>query len=132
MLKILRAATVREEFKDKVGVIMSQIYIISSRLREMRKKRGLTQSHISEGIGISRSAVTNWELGIREPNALEMRKLCEFFSVSSDYLCGRTDNCTTINIPKVYNIDVSKLNALGKRMLFEFYDFLVQNETYAK
>lgn len=32
---------VREEFKDKVGVIMSQIYIISSRLREMRKKEGL-------------------------------------------------------------------------------------------
>ncbi len=106
--------------------------IISARIRDLRKKRGLTQSDVAEGIGVSRSVVASWETGTREPNASEMRNLCEFFSASSDYFCGRTDICTSVNIPKVYNIDLSKLNSLGKRMMFEFYEFLVNNDTYGR
>lgn len=106
--------------------------VISARIRELRKKRGMTQQRVAEEIKVSRSVVAGWELGTREPNALEMRNLCELFAVSSDYMCGRTDVCTTTNIPKAYNIDFNKLNSLGKRILFEFYDFLANNDTYKR
>ncbi len=111
---------------------MPKPFIIGTRIKELRRKRGFTQAYVAHSIGVSRSSVTSWELGNREPNALDVRNLCQLFSVSSDYLCGRTDSCTTINIPKVYNIDITKLNSMGKRMLFEFYEFLAQNETYTK
>lgn len=106
--------------------------IISARIKELRKKRGITQNDIAKALGISRSLIAGWEMGTREPNALEMRNLCMFFSVSSDYICGRTDSCTNMNISKTYDMDMSKLNPLGKRILFEFYDFLANNETYKR
>lgn len=90
----------------------------------------MTQAKVAEVIGVSRSVVASWEMGTREPNAMELRSLCELFSASSDYLCGRTDNCTSLNMPRSYNIDLTLLNSDGKRILFEFYDFLVSNEAY--
>lgn len=111
---------------------MSLSYIVSNKLKELRKRRGLTQAQVSYGIDVSRSTVASWELGTREPNAAELMELCEFFSVSPEYVCGLTEECTMIKIPKVYNIDLNKLNSLGKQTLFEFYNFLEQNETYKK
>lgn len=111
---------------------MNRNHIVSARLKEIRTQRDLTQANVADGIGVSRSAVASWETGVREPNGAEMRRICEFLSVSSDYIYGYTNTCNTIKIPKVYNIDFNKLNALGKRTLFEYYNFLAQNETYAK
>ena len=111
---------------------MSFAYIISRRMRELRIKKGLTQSHIAEELNVSRSTVASWENGVSEPNGVELRELCEFFTVSADYLLGRVDECTMVNIPKVYKVDLNRLNALGKQTLFEFYNFLAQNELYMK
>ncbi len=98
----------------------------------MRKNRGYTQAEVSEQLGISRSTVTKWETGAGEPNALELKRLCEFFNVSSDYMCGRVDSFNKINLPREYNIDINKLNSLGKNMLIEYYEYLLQKETCVK
>lgn len=133
MLKTLPVVTVQEEFKDKEwGVHMSCAYIIAQRMKELRIKRGLTQSQIAEELEVSRSTVASWENGVCEPNGVELGELSEFFCVSADYLYGRVDECTMINIPKVYRVDLNRLNALGKQTLFEFYNFLAQNEIYRK
>ena len=111
---------------------MSCAYIIAQRLKELRIKKGLTQSQIADELDVARSTVASWEKGVCEPNGVELKELSELFSVSSDYLYGRVDECTMINIPKVYNVDLNKLNALGKQTLFEFYNFLSTNELYMK
>ena len=38
------------------------------RLRELRRKNGYTQSGLAKALGVSQSAVGNWEAGIRRPN----------------------------------------------------------------
>lgn len=109
--------------------------IIGVRIKEVRKRRKMTQADVAEALGISRSVVAGWESNVSEPNAEELRKLRDLFNVSSDYLCGFVDEHTTYNIPESYDIDFTKLNSLGKNVMGVIFNALVEcklfrNERY--
>ncbi|CAM3505626.1 DNA-binding helix-turn-helix protein [Streptococcus pluranimalium] len=61
----------------------------ASRLKELRKKHGLTQKEIAKLIGISQSSYSNWENGNREPSLENVVRLAKLFGVTTDYLLGR-------------------------------------------
>lgn len=61
----------------------------STKLKELRKDRNLTQEQLGEFIGISRSAVAMYESGEREPDFKTEESFAEFFNVTLDYLRGR-------------------------------------------
>ena len=109
--------------------------IIGVRIKEVRKKRKMTQADVAEALEISRSVVAGWETGITEPDAVQMRKLRDLFGISPDYLCGLVDEHTTYNIPKSSNVDFNKLNALGKTVMEVIFNALAEckmfrNERY--
>ncbi|MDE7158230.1 MAG: helix-turn-helix transcriptional regulator [Clostridiales bacterium] len=58
----------------------------AQKLKELRLEKGLKQKEVSEALGLSKNAFTNYELGIREPSLDTLKKICKFFNVSSDYL----------------------------------------------
>ena len=62
-------------------------------LRKVRKNdaRKLTQQDVAEWLGIERSTYGKYEQGNSEPTFDTLCKLAEFFSVSVEYLMGRTD-----------------------------------------
>lgn len=61
------------------------------RLRELRLAHELTQKQVAEQLNISTRAYAHYEQGGREPSLDVLRKICDFFDVSADYLIGRTD-----------------------------------------
>lgn len=61
------------------------------RLKELRIEHGLTQKELAEQIGQAQSAITYWEKNEQEPVISSLKKLCDFFDVSADYLIGRKD-----------------------------------------
>ncbi|WP_438838960.1 helix-turn-helix domain-containing protein [Streptococcus pluranimalium] len=61
----------------------------ASRLKELRKKRGLTQRQIADELSINRVTYTNWEKGNREPSLENVVRLAKLFGVTTDYLLGR-------------------------------------------
>lgn len=61
----------------------------ASRLKELRKKHGLTQKEIAKLIGISQSSYSNWENGNTEPSLENVVRLAKLFGVTTDYLLGR-------------------------------------------
>ena len=61
------------------------------RLKELRIERGFTQKELAQKIGQSQSAVTYWEKNEQEPVISTLKKLCDLFDVSADYLLGRTE-----------------------------------------
>lgn len=61
------------------------------RLKEIRKKHGLSQQKISEVLGILQPQYERYENGKREMPIHHYVTLAEFYGVSVDYLCGRTD-----------------------------------------
>lgn len=66
--------------------------LFSSRLKDLRERKNLTQKRLEEKIGISRGSVQAYELELRRPTADALIALSKFFDVSIDYLLGETDN----------------------------------------
>lgn len=56
------------------------------RLYQLRKKNGLTQADVAERLGISRQAVSRWEIGVAVPTVEKLKELSELYGVSLDYL----------------------------------------------
>ncbi len=69
---------------------------LNLRLKECRLSHGLNQTELAKIMDVSKQTVSNWEKGSRIPNTSMLYKLAEFYSVSTDYLFGLTDN------PKAY------------------------------
>jgi transcriptional regulator with XRE-family HTH domain len=59
-----------------------------SRLRELRKAKGLKQSDMANLFNISRVGYSHWESGTFEPNVETLIRLADFFNVTVDYLIG--------------------------------------------
>ena len=59
---------------------------IGTRIKELRKKKGLNQSEIGEIIGLTYSTVSSIESERCEPTSKVIMKLSELFEVSTDYL----------------------------------------------
>ena len=82
------------EFSKEKYLRMQESYLIISnvfpqRLKEIRIKRGLTQTELGEKVGVKQSTFTNWEKGKREPNFEIVIKLADLLEVSVDWLFGR-------------------------------------------
>lgn len=100
------------------------------RLKRLRREAGFTQEELGNRLEVGRSAVANWERGLRMPSPLTIRSIALLFNVSSDYLYGRTTQRRRTAVSPASEIDLSKLNNDGIRMLNEYYRYLIQNEGY--
>ena len=62
------------------------------RLKELRRRRGLTQTALSRALGLSPSAIGMYEQNRREPDGETMLRFADFFGVTLDDLMGRTSS----------------------------------------
>jgi transcriptional regulator with XRE-family HTH domain len=60
------------------------------RLTQLREAAGLTQQELAQRLSISRSRISNYEQGIREPDHETTKRFAEFFDVTVDYLLDHT------------------------------------------
>ncbi len=70
-------------------------------LREIRKKRGLSQQKVAMDMNISREALSYYENGKRSPDISMLIALSDYFNVSIDYLirgCEFDNTSNTNNI----------------------------------
>ena len=56
------------------------------KLIDLRKKNGMSQEELADRLGVSRQAVSRWELGSTLPDAPNLLKLSDLFGVSIDCL----------------------------------------------
>ena len=66
------------------------------RLKELRKKKGISQLRLATDLNTTQNTISRYETGEREPGIDELIKIADYFNVSVDYLIGRTEN-TKIN-----------------------------------
>ena len=63
----------------------------NNKIAELRKERGLSQRKLALEIGTSQANLSRWEQGLNEPSIIECWKLADYFEISIDILCGRTE-----------------------------------------
>ena len=56
------------------------------KLKEIRTKKGLTQEELGQSCGISRQRITNYEIGIREPDIETLKNLASVLECTVDEL----------------------------------------------
>lgn len=61
------------------------------RLQKLRERNKKTQQIVGDFCGVSRSMISVYESGEVEPTVSVLKKLAEYFEVSSDYLLGLTE-----------------------------------------
>ena len=59
------------------------------RIRELRKRSGLTLDEFAKELGVSRATLGFWEQGKFQPSHEMLIRLSDIFGVSVDYLLGR-------------------------------------------
>ncbi|MBO5305092.1 MAG: helix-turn-helix transcriptional regulator [Clostridia bacterium] len=61
------------------------------RIRELRKEKGLSQKDLAKILNVDFRTISFWETERYEPNISQLKELCDFFNVCSDYVIGRQD-----------------------------------------
>jgi len=63
-----------------------------TRLKELRERRGETQSQLAEFLEVSQQAVGKWELDKASPDDKTLIKIAVHYGVTIDYLLGFDDS----------------------------------------
>lgn len=102
----------------------------SSILKRLRKEKNMTQPELAQHLDISRSAISMYEIGSREPDLETLEAIADFFNVDMDVLTGRAayKNYDSVSgrikaILKYRHLSISELaNILDvdKNELFDF------------
>ncbi len=62
----------------------------SRTLALLRQEKEVSQRKAAADLGISQALLSHYENGVREPGLAFVRKACDYYHVSADYLLGRT------------------------------------------
>ncbi len=65
--------------------------IYAERIRKLRVGRGYSQDQLASMLKVSRSAISMYETGQREPDFETCEAIADIFNVDMDYLIGRSD-----------------------------------------
>ena len=85
----LKAINEPEE-KEKMDIETKQKF--ATRTKILRKERGLSQTELAAALDISRTSVNLYESASRVPDITALARYASFFSVTSDYLLGLSEN----------------------------------------
>lgn len=95
--------------------------MISENIRKLRELRGLTQTDLAKTLGITRSSVNAWEMGISVPSTQYIIELAGLFKVTTDFLFGLTS---------AFTIDVSHLSDEEKGVIFKLIKILEKSKPH--
>lgn len=79
------------------------------RIKELRKVNKMTQDELGTKVGVTKSTVSSWEAGKREPGFEVVDTLCSTLEASIDYILGHSDT----NSYRENEITQSGLDDLG-------------------
>ncbi len=85
--------------------------LMGERIRELRKKRGITAEAITKQLMTSSASIWRWESGKNQPSQLRLHQLAEILNTSVDYLMGRTDD------PSPPKKEIGELSAFERQLI---------------
>lgn len=98
---------------------------LGDRLRDLREARDLRQNEVAAALNISNKLLSSYERNISIPPADTIKKLCEFYNASADYLL-QIQISQPVDIPDKSEQPGYNLVALtpSQKRLLSYYDQL--------
>ncbi len=88
--------------------------MIAEKIKLLRENSGLSQKALADKLGITRSSVNAWELGISVPSTQYIVELATLFKVSTDYL---------LNVNNKNAIDIDGLSEKEVKIILELITY---------
>lgn len=95
--------------------------MISKRIKQLRKERGMTQAELGSKLGVIKQTISSWETGVSNPNNETLAIMAKFFGVSVDYLLGTEASNNQLSS------DTGIKDSFDKRKYGFFFDDLLKN-----
>lgn len=101
-----------------MGLFTKKVETLNDRIKNLRKKKGMTQLELAEKVHVTDKAVSKWETGEGNPEITILIELAKIFEVSLDYLLtGKEREPEIIIISKMElcckNDDVELFNTIS-------------------
>lgn len=91
---------------------------LGEKLKEIRKRFGLSQEQLAEIMNVSRQAITKWENDGGIPDISNLQELSKVFDITVDYLLNDDNQLPVLSMTK--ELDKDKYN---EKNIFLFYNF---------
>ncbi len=99
---------------------MRILYDLCERIAELRNSLGITQSELGKKLGVTRSAVNSWEMGLSIPQLKHVIEMARIFNTTVDSLISPT---------KQVVVDITELTEKEQQTIFNMVDCLKKNHT---
>jgi len=87
------------------------------KLRDLRKKEGVSQAEIAKTIGVTKSTIGLYETGDNVPDVKTLYKIADFYGVTCEYLLGRSKlpngNADDMAVEKRFHLTKEAINNLA-------------------
>jgi len=86
---------------------------------QLLQKYGITSYKVSQGAGVTQTALSNWKVGRSTPSTKTLQKIADFFGVTVDYLMtGQENEKKESELTKRDERDIEKqLNAFREQLM---------------
>ncbi len=96
------------------------LYGFCERLVQFRKNLGITQAELGRKLGVTRSAVNTWELGLSIPQLKHVVQMADIFHTTIDELANPSERVT---------VDITDLSQKEQQVIFNMVDCLKSKHT---
>ena len=73
---------------------------LGQKLKEIRKRFGLSQEQLAEIMNVSRQAITKWENDVGLPDISNLQELSKVFGITVDYLLNNENSLPALSMKK--------------------------------
>ena len=87
------------------------------RLKELRNKSNLSQTALSNILGIPKGSISQWENGVREMSYDTLVKFADFYGCSIDYILGRDTSLGEMSLKRDEVVILSQDALDGRKAL---------------
>jgi len=85
VIKALKVYIRSKEVRQEMAVVKKTL---GETIKAYRMERNMTQEFVAESLGVSRQAVSKWEMGTSDPSTSNLLALAKLYGVSAEELLG--------------------------------------------
>ena len=97
---------------------MTILYELCERIAEFRTNIGMTQAELGKKLGVTRSAVNSWEMGLSIPQLKHVIKMSRIFNTTVDGM---------ISSSKRVVVNITDLDPKEQQVIFAMIECLQKN-----
>ncbi len=86
---------------------------LGQKLKEIRKRFGLSQESLAEIMNVSRQAITKWESDEGIPDVSNLQELSKVFNLTVDYLLNNDNSLPALSMKRELDKDKYEMNQKG-------------------